>query len=327
MATLKGGYGPPLGGIGIKAEATFGVLAGYLSLGYMPAFSPNEKISVPGSVNPVVGLQYRFLFKDKPFSTRFGAQVGWVANYYTNSIGTQEYNPHVYGFSFGSGAELYIGSFTIEAEIYGTTRKFIFNASEHPGFDVVWSPSIAIGFELTGARVDISKKWSKWYNKSLNSDWFYWEVKDGNGFRSDDDKRLDGGVCGNEWFFQQVDTTLVIVVRINTDSIPIGTQVIKEGIAIADNPNVDAYLLETAVNKETCCNMDSLITSLPLESVYTLTQGTIAVVANKETIDSEYRKGYKASLTLMDAVFVNNKGDEIYFSRASMIDLRSNRCD
>lgn len=329
--TFKGGWGPALGGIGIKAEIARSNYVAYASLGFKPSFSPNENVTVPSSINPVAGVQYRFFLGDRPFTTRFAVQVGWVDNYYSSTLGQSAYDPHVYGFSFGSGIELLIGSFTIEADIYGATRNLIFNASDHPSFDVVWAPSVAIGFDISGNRVDVSKKWDKWYANSLDWDGFQFG---GSGFNSADNRKLKGRICETGIYYYELDTNLIYVIGIDHDRFPAYTKVknttsLTFGDTLTElhplqEDHIQGAIFKLNVEAFNCCMMS---TTEFWDSLHAWqTQGEATIVVNKEPVTSDFAKNYKASISVSHAVFMTEEGETIRYDQMILKDIRTSKC-
>lgn len=323
--TTKFGVGPPLGGYGVKLELAKSHYVAYASLGFSPSYRPTEGIKVSSSINPLVGFQYRFLFPEKPFNTRFGAHVGWMDNYYSNAIGSAPYNSNVYGVSFGSGVELFIDNFTIETDIYVRPGFFVFNPEDHPYYETGWGASVAIGYDLFGTRIDLGKKWSKWYDKSLKGDWFDWELEGGGQFHSEKERKLKNGVCNNQWLWQQVDTNLVMLLKLDLDSLMLSPK--KEYTCTLDTNSrlIQPYVIQQSPLDDWCCFLETFDPNG--DDVYKLVQGEVALLVNKEGVNWIYGKNYKASFTLEEALFKNGQGDELQWDRITGVDLRSDHCE
>ncbi len=147
---INAGFGLLYGGFGGNLEGGIGHFAGFGALGYATKRT-YDTVTIKPSVNYHFGLRYYINVGSEALFPRIGIGYGWIANYYSPSIGNQLYDQNVKGLSLHLGAQFYtVEGLVFNFDVAMSSKLVIANADNHPSFFPFYArPCIGIGYDLT----------------------------------------------------------------------------------------------------------------------------------------------------------------------------------
>ncbi|NQV52312.1 MAG: hypothetical protein HQ500_03975 [Flavobacteriales bacterium] len=147
---VNAGFGLLYGGFGGNLEGGIGHFAGFGALGYATKRT-YDTVTINPSVNYHFGLRYYLNVGSEVLFPRIGIGYGWIANYYSPSIGNRSYDQNVKGLSLHLGAQFYtVEGLVFNFDVAMSSKLVISNVNDHPSFFPFYlRPCIGIGYDLT----------------------------------------------------------------------------------------------------------------------------------------------------------------------------------
>lgn len=232
---LRAGSGPVYGGlVGGSIEYGKDLISGYASVGTIPAFTTQEGVDVPGSLNFGGGARFHMTTRVDRLRTRAGVHVGWLENYYAAPIKDDPYDPIVYGGMFTFGTEFTTRVLSLEADLSFQPGWLIFNPSSHPFFSGSFSISGGIGVNLFALRKKEVHQWDRQYQETQSSMCF-------NNFRRP--WFTDDGWCDKGMVWQKMEEDQFVVFTFNIADMNPGTTCLEHDLTQED-AKVQVWLID-----------------------------------------------------------------------------------
>lgn len=155
---VKAGFGLPFGAFGGNLEYRWENIGGYVGAGIMKSQNyrdVNLNISIPKTFNTCAGLKYYFLKPVDGLRPVLGIHAGWLNNYYTNKIGSANYNYNVYGLAAIAGFNFSENIVNLEINMLIDPGFAIVKPNTHPHYSdkLYFTPSVGIGVNLYALRL------------------------------------------------------------------------------------------------------------------------------------------------------------------------------
>ena len=277
----KVGYGVTYAGLGgVSVSYGRNLLSGYLSAGVVPSLAANDSITVPGSFNVGFGARYHLPSQSEHFRARFGAHFGWLDNYYHDNIGSDAYEPIVYGALVSLGAEYFGRVLSVEVDASLQPDFLVVGLDNHPFYGGKLSVSAGVGFNLFSLRGKERQTWQQQYEHGQFSPCFT---------KFDQPFMPQKGCTDKVMAWQQADSAYTLVVRFDPTQFKLSPTCQSEEFSEASKIEVCLvrHFEEGQVLSDDPGSLaDKLLSSYDANDIWVLNEAEIVYIANRKDVDT-----------------------------------------